>query len=109
MHINVDNTEFMTRIDQAIQENIARSAQVFAVMPRDISEREGSWERRFIVAFERRHHGKRDGHILVDYNTLMVCLNSAGESMTVDGRYGFATEDEALFNMLERCGRVGAR
>lgn len=101
MHIVIDSNDYMTRVEQAIRANFgSRKIQVIGVLPRDQSEREGYWERRYIAAFERVD-GLRG---TADFGTVMVLINSNDEFDTVQGNYGMANSTAALDDMIDRAG-----
>jgi hypothetical protein len=96
----------MAKIEQVVRANLG-GAQVIALVPnpREDIEREGYWERSWIVTWQRP---VRDGQPSLDgdgftYATHRVHINSNGDSSCFIGNYDQKRND-ALIDMLERAG-----
>jgi hypothetical protein len=104
MRIEIDKFDYMTRVEQAIRESLPVQTRVIGVMMKDSSFPGATWEVRFIAAVERRFKVKDKRPLNPDYATVMVCINSEGESMVTAGHYDLLNSNTAMHDMLERVG-----
>lgn len=89
----MNNTDYMTRIEQAIRDRI--HADVLAVIQSETFDRSDYWERIYFVAWERPEQ----------CGTHRVNLDSNGEFMVESGNYQMDYA-EAIRDAIERAGLV---
>jgi hypothetical protein len=81
---------YLARVEQTVKDSL-RGAQVFALMESEIIERDGYWERIYIVAWRRSDQ----------CGTHRVNVNSNGDSACFIGHYDMTSVD-AVDDMLKR-------
>lgn len=104
MRIVIELHDYMTRVEQAVRENLPVISRIIGVMLKDTNLDGEKWERRFIVAVERHFKVKGTRPLNPDYATVMVCINSDGESMVTAGHYDMLNPGVAIYDMIERAG-----
>lgn len=91
--MTVEVTDYLARVEQAIRDNL-RGADVMALLEVEISEKNGYWERIYIVAWRRPDQ----------CGTHRVCINNQWQGACFIGHYDM-TADEARADMYLRAGK----
>jgi hypothetical protein len=86
--------DYMARVEQAVKDGITPDTRVIAVQEWEITEREGYWEREYIVAWiNERESGTHRAHI-----------DSEDKAALFSGEYLF-TDAAARQSFYSRVGR----
>lgn len=91
--------DYMARIEQAVRDNVAGSnGRVLGIVEYDMNEREGYWERIYIVAWSSEREA----------GTHHVNIDSNGAEALFYGHYQLS-EVDAVFDMIERANLTPGR
>jgi hypothetical protein len=90
---NIELTDYVARVEQTVRDNL-RGARVIALIETEADQRDGYWERIYMVAWEREDQ----------CGTHRVCVNSRWEQAAFIGHYDMTGVD-AILDMLKRAGR----
>jgi len=86
--------DYMARVEQAVKKNVGPEARVMAIQDWDITEREGYWEREYIVAWENNK----------EWGTHRAHIDSEDREALFVGEY-FQTPGDAIEGFYKRVGR----